>query len=138
MVAVDLAKRTCSCKKWDLSGIPCSHAVSAIWHRGQEPEDYVSHWYNKKTFMRTYAHKIFSIRDQEEWPKSAKTPMIKPDYKTQPGRPKKLRQLEHDEVLPPKGTKMRRVYVQLKCGLCGKQGHNARTCNRRSKSNNVS
>ncbi|KAH0632563.1 hypothetical protein KY284_035349 [Solanum tuberosum] len=29
--AVDLEKRTCSCRKWSLTGIPCKHAIAAIW-----------------------------------------------------------------------------------------------------------
>jgi hypothetical protein len=27
---VNLDRRTCSCRKWDLSGLPCNHVVSAI------------------------------------------------------------------------------------------------------------
>ncbi|KAG8380617.1 hypothetical protein BUALT_Bualt06G0034300 [Buddleja alternifolia] len=32
---VDLGKHTCSCRKWDLLGIPCQHAMSAICSQGQ-------------------------------------------------------------------------------------------------------
>ncbi|KAG5570475.1 hypothetical protein H5410_060241 [Solanum commersonii] len=28
--AMDLEKRTCSCRKWSLNGIPCKHAIAAI------------------------------------------------------------------------------------------------------------
>ncbi|KAL3528026.1 hypothetical protein ACH5RR_012682 [Cinchona calisaya] len=28
--AVNVSERTCSCRKWDFTGIPCSHAISAI------------------------------------------------------------------------------------------------------------
>lgn len=58
------------------------NAILAIWHKRHKPEDYLSHWYNKETIMRTYAHKIFSIKDQEEWLENAKTPMIKPTKNT--------------------------------------------------------
>ncbi|GKD00824.1 mutator type transposase [Tanacetum coccineum] len=27
----NMTQRTCSCKKWDLTGIPCKHAVACIW-----------------------------------------------------------------------------------------------------------
>lgn len=28
---VDLGLRTCSCRRWELTGIPCKHAISAIY-----------------------------------------------------------------------------------------------------------
>ncbi|OAY67504.1 hypothetical protein ACMD2_20958 [Ananas comosus] len=30
---VDLSKKTCSCKRWDIDGIPCNHAMAAISFR---------------------------------------------------------------------------------------------------------
>ncbi|XP_019150966.1 PREDICTED: uncharacterized protein LOC109147763 [Ipomoea nil] len=30
---VDLGRRSCSCRRWDLTGIPCPHAVCAIWKK---------------------------------------------------------------------------------------------------------
>lgn len=54
--------------------------------------------------------------------------MIKPLYKKQAGRPAKLRRIQHDELINPKGTKMSRHYVKVKCGRCGKEGHNQRSC----------
>ncbi|XP_062080238.1 uncharacterized protein LOC133784994 [Humulus lupulus] len=40
MYSVDLKTWVCSCRKWELTGIPCSHAVAAIWHNKQDPELY--------------------------------------------------------------------------------------------------
>uniref|UniRef100_A0A2N9FNG2 SWIM-type domain-containing protein n=1 Tax=Fagus sylvatica TaxID=28930 RepID=A0A2N9FNG2_FAGSY len=31
---VNLREKTCGCKKWDISGISCHHAISAILHKG--------------------------------------------------------------------------------------------------------
>ncbi|CAK8577484.1 unnamed protein product [Lathyrus sativus] len=28
---VDLKQQICACRKWDLTGIPCSHPISCIW-----------------------------------------------------------------------------------------------------------
>lgn len=30
---VDLGKRTCACRRWELTGIPCAHAINAINNR---------------------------------------------------------------------------------------------------------
>ncbi|XP_019196663.1 PREDICTED: uncharacterized protein LOC109190596 [Ipomoea nil] len=39
---VDLTQRQCSCRRWDQTGIPCSHAIAAIRKQRESPEDYVS------------------------------------------------------------------------------------------------
>lgn len=36
---VDLKKETCSCKKWDLSSIPCCHVIACKWNIKKQPED---------------------------------------------------------------------------------------------------
>lgn len=28
---VNLKQETCACRKWDLFGIPCCHAITCIW-----------------------------------------------------------------------------------------------------------
>ena len=63
--------------------------------------------------------------------------MEMPPDRAKPGRPKKLRRLEHDEVVPQKGTHMTRKYVSIKCSMCGKVGHNAKTCYRRQQEEQV-
>ena len=37
--AVNLELHTCGCRKWDLTGIPCNHAISAINKGKRFPED---------------------------------------------------------------------------------------------------
>jgi hypothetical protein len=34
---VNLDNRKCSCRKWDLTGLPCNHAVSAIYKAKGHP-----------------------------------------------------------------------------------------------------
>ncbi|KAL0288659.1 UNVERIFIED_CONTAM: hypothetical protein Sangu_2648000 [Sesamum angustifolium] len=36
---VDLSKHSCSCRKWELTGIPCKHGMSAIVCQGLNPKD---------------------------------------------------------------------------------------------------
>ncbi|XP_062104977.1 uncharacterized protein LOC133816574 [Humulus lupulus] len=128
MYSVDLKTWVCSCRKWELTGIPCSHAVAAIWHNKKDPELYVSKWYMKEYHMKAYSHKIFPIRNQNEWPRSGKVEM--PICKKQPSRPKKSRKLELDEMTSATGKKLKRRYIIIKCSGCGGKGHNFRTCER--------
>ncbi|XP_059458358.1 uncharacterized protein LOC132187952 [Corylus avellana] len=66
---VDLGRRTCGCGRWQLNGIPCPHAVSAIYFHRQVPEKYVSQWYFMDTFRKSYAPDIYPIPSTyNEWP----------------------------------------------------------------------
>ncbi|XP_062089370.1 uncharacterized protein LOC133795917 [Humulus lupulus] len=50
---VDLQKRTCSCRRFQLTGIPCGHALAAIWTSGAEIMDYIQErgiWIRKRHF----------------------------------------------------------------------------------------
>ncbi|XP_074323468.1 uncharacterized protein LOC141660384 [Apium graveolens] len=47
-VTVDLEKGTCDCRMYDLTGIPCQHAIAAIHSRRQEPQAYVSEYYKRE------------------------------------------------------------------------------------------
>ncbi|KAF4400221.1 hypothetical protein G4B88_019430 [Cannabis sativa] len=124
--SVDLRSWVCSCRRWELTGIPCSHVVAVIWHNKQDPELYVSKWYTKEYYMKAYSHQIFPIRIQDEWPRSGKIGMINPIHKKQPGRPKKSRKLELQELVS--GKKLKKKFVIIKCSVCGGKGHNLRTC----------
>jgi hypothetical protein len=42
---VNLAQKTCACRKWDLTGIPCAHPIPCIWHNGLVVENFVSSYY---------------------------------------------------------------------------------------------
>ncbi|KAL7163535.1 hypothetical protein ACSBR2_039610 [Camellia fascicularis] len=88
---VDLGDSTYSCRKWDLTGIPCCHAISAIYDKYEQPEDYVAHWYKKETYLASYEPMIYPINDSEMWPKSVLPRLLPPKVKKQPGRPRKLR-----------------------------------------------
>nr|GMD45557.1 pentatricopeptide repeat-containing protein At4g32430, mitochondrial-like [Ipomoea batatas] len=86
---VDLSARQCSCRKWDLSGIPCTHAIAAIRKKGDLPEHHVHDCYTVEHYLRSYGPAILPIRAKELWHKTAMPPPLPPKYKPQPGRPKK-------------------------------------------------
>ncbi|PKI64139.1 hypothetical protein CRG98_015483 [Punica granatum] len=41
---VDLGAGTCSCRMWQLTGIPCAHAIACMAYNNLEPEKYVHSW----------------------------------------------------------------------------------------------
>ena len=55
---VYMEMKTCACKKWDLTGIPCQHACCCITENNEEPEKYVDECYSVETFNKVYSHVI--------------------------------------------------------------------------------
>jgi len=65
---VDLQRRTCGCGRWQLNGIPCPHAVCAIYLNKRKPETYVCYWYMMDTYRKSYGFRINLMPDPDEWP----------------------------------------------------------------------
>ncbi|XP_062164888.1 uncharacterized protein LOC133871456 [Alnus glutinosa] len=64
--AVNLPAKTCGCRKWDVSGIPCAHAISSIWHGGGNPEDYLSPYFGKEMYLKAYTPIIYPVPSEEQ------------------------------------------------------------------------
>lgn len=87
---VDLNSQQCSCRKWQLSGIPCPHAISALNHNQLVPKDYVADCYKKDTYMKAYEHMMYPMRGRDMWPKT-NLELHPPNDRKLPGRPKTRR-----------------------------------------------
>ncbi|KAK9929543.1 hypothetical protein M0R45_026638 [Rubus argutus] len=81
---VDLEARTCACRRWDLSGIPCKHDVAAINFMRMKPEDFVHECYLKKTYMAIYSNTIKPLNGMNLWPRSDEATILPPQYTRQP------------------------------------------------------
>ncbi|KAG5568403.1 hypothetical protein H5410_064584 [Solanum commersonii] len=84
---VNLTNRVCNCRTWQLRGIPCQHAISALYHIEQEPEPLMEHWYRKDTFLKAYSHFIQPISNMKMWPETNNPRIEPPEPKQMPGRP---------------------------------------------------
>ncbi|GKB84972.1 UDP-glycosyltransferase 76G1-like protein [Tanacetum coccineum] len=73
----NMTQRTCLCKKWDLTRIPCKHAVACIWDMASNgqvpgiPESWVSECYWLSTWQEMYRFKVNPCRPQKKRKKSA-------------------------------------------------------------------
>ncbi|XP_057467040.1 uncharacterized protein LOC130756520 [Actinidia eriantha] len=124
---VDIGQRVCSCRKWDVTGIPCVHGVAAIITNKSRPEDFVNEYYHCTTFTRTYNRMITPIPDQTMWVQTNYDQIMPPHLRKRAGRPKKNRKKAEDEQKNP--IRVRKHYTSLRCGKCKEVGHNSRTCN---------
>ncbi|KAB2608792.1 hypothetical protein D8674_011960 [Pyrus ussuriensis x Pyrus communis] len=64
---VDLATRKCTCKKWDLCGILCAHAIACIF-RKQDPHMYMDDCYKQAAYLRVYSLVITPMPTPDQWP----------------------------------------------------------------------
>ncbi|XP_019159583.1 PREDICTED: uncharacterized protein LOC109156168 [Ipomoea nil] len=134
---VNLERRMCSCRKWDLTGIPCKHAIAAIWMKKQSPIDYVNVCYKKETYLAVYGRCIHPMAGPNGWPETQLVAPLPPIYTARAGRPKKLRKKGADEIkqkpkganqLTTDGVHLSRTHVTLHCTKCKQKGHNSRKC----------
>ena len=58
LVTVDLEKRMCDCRKFDLTGIPCQHAIAAVHSRRQNPVDFFSDYHKRDKYLASYSYPL--------------------------------------------------------------------------------
>lgn len=64
---VDLEKNTCTCVEWQVSGIPCVHAVCVIHHKRENWARYCNPYFKCGAFKATYNGCITPILPEEDW-----------------------------------------------------------------------
>ena len=121
---VSLVDRKCHCRRWQIRGIPCIHALffmSVIGGAEGEVDQYVSEYFSVAKFSAAYAMNVPTLLGKDQWMK------VDPGFKlyspvlTRPaGRPRKNRIRASAEG----GAPIRRC----KCKRCGNPGHIARLC----------
>ena len=122
---VDISKRTCSCQKWDIFGIPCYHAISCIFFNRKVVEKCTNDCYRVSTHKACYELVIDPINGQNIWTPTGHPPVQPPIKRRPPSRPKKKRAREPNE--PSKGHS-KGLGIAKRCKSCGKIGHNKRSC----------
>ncbi|XP_024004159.1 uncharacterized protein LOC112081608 [Eutrema salsugineum] len=127
--SVNMRLRTCACRRWDMSGIPCRHALRIIAERKLNQEDYISHWYLNFRQQQIYSYSINSVNGMLFWKKSGSKvlppPSLVEEIENRVGRkPKpKRKKARHESPSKKKASRDKRVG-----GRCGEAGHNATKC----------
>ncbi|XP_042055140.1 uncharacterized protein LOC121799748 isoform X1 [Salvia splendens] len=114
--AVDIGNWDCSCKGWQLSGLPCCHAVAVL---GNNVYDYCSRFFTADCYRASYAESINPMPNVEKPETSEAALVTPPPTKRPPGRPK-LKLVESVDI----------IKRQLQCSKCKGLGHNKKTCNK--------
>ena len=121
--AVNLELKTCSCRVWQVTGKPCSHALAFIAKLSREVQmdEFVHEYFSVDRFRKTYAGTFTPMTSKDQWPKVDLGYKIqKPKMRRKPGRPRKSRIKAYDEIST---SKKRRP-----CTKCNELGHTAKHC----------
>ena len=123
---VDLVRKTCSCRVWDLIGIPCKHGVAIISLNREKPKDYTHPCYYKDAYVETYKTPLPSMPSQSEWISNGLPALVAPTVYKPPGRPLIKRKRDVDEPRNP--YRVSKENKLIKCGRCQRKRNNARGC----------
>ncbi|XP_059631809.1 uncharacterized protein LOC132274528 [Cornus florida] len=119
------SENSCSCLKWTMSGIPCSHACYAIYELSLNIYEMVDPWFRVETQQKLCEHLMSSV-PMHDMPNPAAVAAadgegashLKPPAVTRPpGRPR-IKRIE---------SQFQNVR-SLHCSRCGENGHNRRKC----------
>lgn len=125
---VSLESKKCTCRLWDITGIPCTHGLSAIYFMRHDPADYVHPCFTTEVYKKAYSFGMQAVHGERMWPKGVGYPVQPPLIRKMPGRPKKKRRRDADEIDPQNPTRMRRTGMVMTCQKCFQVGHNSRGC----------
>ncbi|KAM0832338.1 hypothetical protein ACQ4PT_064967 [Festuca glaucescens] len=126
---VDLKTKTCTCSRWQKSGIPCPHVASVARKDGIDPLSLVDNCYSIEMHKRAYGNIVYPCKDKSEWEKMGGPTILPPSYKKHVGRPTKNRRKAPGEVdCRGGGKRMSRHGVIMHCSHCGRPDHNRNGC----------
>lgn len=103
---IDIEKRTYSCRYWHLAGIPCAHAITALFLSSRPAENYIADCYSVVEYNKIYDHCMMPMEGMDQRPIDQRKPQP-PAYVKMPGRPRKERRRELGEA--KKATKVSRI-----------------------------
>ncbi|KAG5590703.1 hypothetical protein H5410_041217 [Solanum commersonii] len=128
---VNLATKKCTCRVWDLTGIPCPHSIKALLYKSLDPLEEIHWWYSKEAYLLTYHYKLQPVPGQKFWKIEAEQAIEPPELVNLAGKPRMNRKRDKDEALKRQtewvAPRRRR---KITCSNCGILGHNARGCHK--------
>ncbi|GMJ05648.1 MUSTANG 3 [Hibiscus trionum] len=125
---VNIGKHSCSCRDWQLYGIPCSHAAAALLSCRKDVYAFTEKCFTVANYQETYSEEIHPIPGKIEWRKLGEVPSTMnedaqvvrpPKFRRPPGRPEKKR-----ICLVDLNSEKHMVH----CSRCNQTGHYKTTC----------
>ncbi|XP_010424494.1 PREDICTED: uncharacterized protein LOC104709612 [Camelina sativa] len=68
---VDMNAKTCACRRWSMTRIPCRHVLRIILKKKLKPEDFVvSDWYLTTSWVKQYSETLMGVNGMYFWENS--------------------------------------------------------------------
>ncbi|KAL4376917.1 hypothetical protein GQ457_02G003670 [Hibiscus cannabinus] len=126
---VDIRTRSCYCRGWELSGLPCAHAVAALLSCRQNMRKFTESCFTVASYRKAYSQTIHPVPDKALWKEmpeqfpnghnDAEFIIKPPKLLEQPVRPKKRR---------ARTESLGRAKRMVHCSRCNQTGHFRTTC----------
>lgn len=129
---VNIGTHCCSCRDWQLHGIPCSHAVAALLSCKKDLYEFTEKCFTVASYRVTYSKEIYPVPEKLGWRKGDEGPVDDdddddgdirivrpPKFRRPPGRPEKKRICVED---------LNREKHTVHCSRCNQTGHYKTTC----------
>nr|XP_016463873.1 PREDICTED: uncharacterized protein LOC107786881 [Nicotiana tabacum] len=95
---VNIKQKRCTCRLWDLSGIPCPHIIRALMYQNDDTLTEMNWWYSKNAYLLTYQHMMKPLRGSKFWKVTPAQAIEPPDFVKSVGQPKVKRNQTPDEA----------------------------------------
>ena len=118
---VDLANNSCTCRKWQLSGIPCGHVIAVARVLGYSDCNHLVYdWFKKTTLQDTYQGLVYPVGEMSSWEFPRGLQVVKPPRMVvrQSGRPKNKDRVRSQGEEP----------TPARCTRCQSIGHRRTAC----------
>ncbi|XP_062084242.1 uncharacterized protein LOC133790584 [Humulus lupulus] len=126
---VDIRTRICSCRRWQIYGLPCAHAAAALISCRHNVHQFAEPCFTVGSYRETYSQVINPIPDKSMWHEQgegaeggnakAEITIRPPKTRRPPGRPKKK---------VPRVENFKRPKRVVQCGRCHMLGHSQKKC----------
>ncbi|KAE8773692.1 hypothetical protein D1007_54033 [Hordeum vulgare] len=112
-------------KRWDMTGVTCSHAIAAMSKLHMHPEDFVHEFFKKPPYIEAYKDIVYPVPGREFWPDTHTQDIEPPVFKEKAGKKQTARRKGQFELPAPKYTSRMGTITCINCGL---QGHRYTKC----------
>jgi hypothetical protein len=110
---------------WDVTGLLCNHAYSAIIKAKMRPEDFVNPFFKKAMYLEAFKPVVSLVPGQHDWTKEDTPDTVPPKFTIHRGRKQEKRRKGKYEVPKPKDTSRTGT---ITCSNCKLQGHKYTRC----------
>ena len=125
---VFLDNKLCTCRAWDLTGIPCLHAIRALDHAKIDPVSQISHWYHKSTYIASYQYAMQPMPGKKFMRCEGFEELEPPPVVKMPGKPKTKRvKAANEPRKKPSSGKLTIKGCKQRYGNCKMEGHNRKS-----------